>query len=69
MGDFPDMAIGSTSEKFFGLVEFKNMRLNVFGHEKKKEDFKIEIKRKNDFEFLYFTVFRNFERQIDYEFI
>lgn len=46
VGDFPDMTIGSTSEKFFGFVEFEDVRLNVFGHEKKKEEFKIEIKRK-----------------------
>ena len=46
IGHFPDMAVGSTSEKFFDIVEFDDMRLNVFGHKKKKEYFKIEIKRK-----------------------
>lgn len=31
--DFPDVPICSASQKFFGLVEFEHMRLNLFGHE------------------------------------
>jgi hypothetical protein len=43
ISDFPYMTVGATAEEFFGFVELKHMGFDVFGHEKKESEFKIEI--------------------------
>lgn len=43
ISDFPYMTVGATAEEFFGFVELKHVGFDVFGHEKKESEFKIEI--------------------------
>jgi hypothetical protein len=37
------MTVGATTEEFFGFVELKHVGFDVFGHETKESESKIEI--------------------------